>query len=88
MLSDTYTIDGYQYLYLYHIKSKKFVPLGKFSDTTPERESGPYSHYRVDLHPRISRDGRKVSIDASMEGFGRQIYLLDIGYIVDNPPVE
>ena len=42
--------------------------------------------YRIDLHPRFTPDGRTVSIDSSHEGVGRQIYLLDIGHILDNPP--
>ena len=34
--------------------------------------------HRVDLHPRLSRSGRLVSIDASHEGLGRQMYVIDI----------
>ncbi len=65
---------------MYHIPTKQFVPLAKLKSTAPT------NIYRVDLHPRLSRDGRRVSIDATHEGLGRQMYLLDIGPILDNPP--
>ena len=42
--------------------------------------------YRVDTHPRLSRNGRLVSIDAFHEGLGRQMYVIDISHLVDNPP--
>jgi hypothetical protein len=80
IISDTYAIDGYQYLFLYHIPTKQFVPLAKLKSTAPD------NIYRVDLHPRLSRSGRIVSIDATHEGLGRQMYMMDIGYILDNPP--
>lgn len=87
ILTDTYNIDGYIYLYMYHIPSKKLVPLSKL-----EYKLGgflfPYNPgiFRVDLHPRFTPDGKKVCIDSSHEGFGRQIYLIDISEILNNPP--
>jgi hypothetical protein len=80
IISDTYVIDGYQYLFLYHRPGKLFVPLAKLKSTAAD------GIYRVDLHPRFSRDGRLVSIDATHEGLGRQMYMIDIGGILDNPP--
>jgi hypothetical protein len=80
IISDTYAIDGYQYLFLYHIPTKQFVPLAKLKSTAPT------NIYRVDLHPRLSRDGRVVCIDATHEDLGRQMYVMDIGYILDQPP--
>ena len=82
ILSDTYSIEGFQYLFMYHRPTERFVPLGKLRSNAGE------GIHRVDLHPRFSRDGRKVSIDATHEDLGRQMYLIDIGHIVDNPPKE
>ena len=80
ILSDTYSIDGFQYLFMYHRPTKLFVPLAKLKSTAEE------GLHRVDLHPRFSRDGRTVSIDATHEGLGRQMYILDVSHIVDKPP--
>jgi hypothetical protein len=80
IISDTYDIKGFQYLFMYHRPTKLFVPLAKLRNTAPE------GIHRVDLHPRLSRDGRIVSIDSSSEGLGRQMYIMNIGYILDNPP--
>jgi hypothetical protein len=80
ILSDTYSINGFQYLFLYHRPTKVFVPLAKLKSTAGE------GIHCVDLHPRLSRNGKMVSIDATHEGLGRQMYIVEIGYIVDNPP--
>ncbi len=82
IISDTYAVDGYQHLFLYHVPTKRFMPLAKLKSTAPT------NIYRVDLHPRLSRDGRTISIDATHEGLGRQMYLLDISPILDHPPVS
>lgn len=81
ILGDTYVLNGVQHLFIYHKPSKLFVPLARLKAT--EADDGIF---RVDLHARSSRDGRTVSIDATHEGLGRQLYLVDIGYILDNPP--
>jgi hypothetical protein len=84
IISDTYAIHGFQYLFLYHRPSKLFVPLAKLKcDRRMDIGDGDY---RVDTHPRLSRNGRLVSIDASHERLGRQMYVIDIGHILDNPP--
>ena len=80
IISDTYSLNGVQYLFLYHVPTKRFVPLAKLKSTAGE------GIHRVDLHPRVSRDGRIVSIDSTYEGLGRQMYVMDIGHITDNPP--
>ena len=80
ILGDTYPLNGYQHLFLFHRPTKRFVPLARLKD----RAKGGI--HRIDLHARASRNGRIVSIDASHEGLGRQMYVVDIGHILDNPP--
>jgi hypothetical protein len=87
IISDTYVLAGFQYLFLYHRPTKQFIPLAKLQSTA-ERAANFTGEYRVDLHPRFSRDGRKVCIDSTYEGLGRQMYLVDIGYILDHPPTR
>ncbi len=86
ILSDTYVLAGYQYLFLFHVPSRLFVPLARLKSTADDVICD--GSCRVDLHPRLSRDGRKVSIDATHEGLGRQMYVLDIGHILDHPPAR
>ena len=81
IISDTYSIDGFQHLFMYHIPTKLFVPLAKLKSTAPKE-----GIHRVDLHPRFSRDGRIICIDSTYEGLGRQMYVMDISQILDNPP--
>lgn len=80
IISDTYAVKGWQYLFLYHKPTQRFVPLAKLKLTAKG------GIHRVDLHPRLSRDARKVCIDATHEGLGRQMYILDLGPILDHPP--
>jgi len=85
IISDTYVLAGYQYLFLFHRPSGRFIPLAKLRSTA-EHAANFSGEYRVDLHPRFSRDGRVVCIDSTCEGLGRQMYLIDIGYVLDHPP--
>lgn len=41
-----------------------------------------FNEWRVDLHPRFSRDGRLVTVDSPYTGQGRQLHLIDISQIV------
>jgi hypothetical protein len=84
IISDTYPIDHYQYLFLFHRPTKQFVPLARLKSTADWSVGDGMC--RVDLHPRFTRDGRLVCIDSTHESLGRQMYVLDIGYILDHPP--
>lgn len=77
---DTYPIQGYQHVVLFHRPSRLFIPLARLRYTAAEED------YRVDIHARGSRDGRTVCIDATHNGLGRQMYLIPIGHILDDPP--
>ncbi len=65
-----------QNVYLYHVPTDRVVPLGHF--LLPKEYAG---EWRCDTHPRLSRDGRSVTIDSPHQG-GRQIYLIDLREIV------
>jgi len=75
ILNDTYPKgpNRLQTPHLYHIKSGRRIDLGHFP--LPKSYTG---EWRVDTHPRHSRDGRFVCIDAVKEGEGRQLCLIDI----------
>jgi len=79
ILNDTYPQgkERMQTPHLYHVKSGRRVDLGRFH--LPKAYSG---EWRVDTHPRFSRDGRLVCIDAPHENEGRQLHLIDISSIV------
>jgi len=87
ILTDASDGDGHIYLYLFHLPTRKIVPLAKL-----ETQLGGYIYrtglgaMRCDLHPRFSHDGRMISFDSTHEGVGRHIYVMDISSIIDNPP--
>lgn len=75
ILNDTYPkgAERMQTPHLYHVQSGRRIDLGHFH--LPKIYTG---EWRVDTHPRLSRDGRFVCIDAVREGEGRQLCLIDI----------
>lgn len=79
ILNDTYPKgpDRQQTPHLFHVKSGRRIDLGHFH--LPKAYTG---EWRVDTHPRLSRDGRFVCIDVVREGEGRQLCLIDISKLV------
>lgn len=70
------------------LPTKKCTPLSKLETHLNRKQIFTNAGYfQIDLHPRYSPDGKIIVIDSSHEGLGRQIYLLDISHIIDNPPV-
>lgn len=73
ILNDTYpNRDRLQTPFLFNLKTERKIELGAFY--LPPEYTG---QWRCDLHPRSSRDGKKVLIDSAHE-YGRQIYLIDL----------
>lgn len=74
IMNDTYPDSNRQVeLYLFNTKTRQKIVLGKiFMDKKYVGE------WRVDLHPRQSRDGNKIFIDCAVGESGRQILMLDI----------
>jgi len=75
ILNDTYPkgVRRVQTPHLYHIATNKRIDLGEFH--SPREYTG---EWRVDNHPRSSRDERWVCIDAPDGANGRQLHLIDI----------
>ena len=75
VLNDTYPQGEkrQQQVYLYHIPTDTRLPLGDFY--LPSEYKG---EWRVDTHPRASRDGRQVVIDCPLGDAGRQLLLLEV----------
>jgi hypothetical protein len=78
--------DGYpdlrsrQPLYLWDTVKGQGYEIGRYP--TPRGLDGAI---RVDLHPRFSRDGRKVCIDSAMDG-RRRMYVVDVAALVAPGP--
>lgn len=80
ILCDTYPQgkDRLQSPYLFHVASGRRVWLGHFH--LPKEYTG---EWRCDTHPRFSPDGRQVCIDSPHTGQGRQLFVIDVGRIVN-----
>jgi len=78
ILNDTYPKGDLriQTPHLYHIKTNRRIDLGEFPLHPAYK-----GEWRVDNHPRISRDERWVCIDSPHGGNGRQLHLIDISGI-------
>ncbi len=79
IVTDTYPQGSKreQILYLFHIPTHRFIPLARL--VSPNVYKG---HWRCDLHPSLSRDGKKVFIQSPHAGNGRQIYMVDMAEII------
>lgn len=77
LLSDTYPKgpQRFQTPHLFHIEKNHRIDLGNFPSPLPYK-----GEWRVDTHPRLSRDERWVCIDSPHAGQGRQLYLIDISW--------
>ena len=78
ILTDTYPDpkDHKRTLILYHVESMTRFDIGRFY--SPPELAG---EIRCDLHPRWSRDGRKICFDSVHEG-ARRMYAMDVSEIV------
>jgi hypothetical protein len=78
ILNDEYpNKDRVQQVYLYHVPTKKRIPIGDFY--LDQKYKG---EWRVDTHPRSSPDGTKVVIDCPNGAQGRQLVIMDIKDII------
>ena len=78
VLTDTYPDnERMRTLILYRIADNKRIDIGKFFSPRELAEE-----IRCDLHPRWSRDGKKICIDSTHQG-NRQIYVLDVSQIIE-----
>jgi hypothetical protein len=76
-ISDTYPDrERIRRLMLYNPAEKRLLVIGKYREP-PEFQG----EWRVDLHGRWSRDGRRICFDAAHEG-QRQLYVTDVADIV------
>ena len=66
------------HLYLFHAATGGVLPVANVY--LPPEFAG---EWRVDTHPRCSPDGRYLCIDGAFEGFGRQMYLFDVGALTE-----
>lgn len=78
LLNDTYPkgASRNQTPHLYDIARNRRIDLGDFP--SPPEYKG---EWRVDTHPRLSRDERWICIDSPHTGYGRQLHLIDISQI-------
>ncbi len=87
IVGDTYAdANRYQHLYLFDTQSKQMIPLGSFKSPLEycgtKRENCCDDEWRCDLHPRISPNGKFITIDSPHKENGRQIYLVDVHNLI------
>jgi hypothetical protein len=86
ILSDSYPdAEDHQHVVLYDVRRQERINIGAFPLPRPYNHKymqEPSKECRCDLHPRVSRDGRSVVIDAPHVD-GRQLHLIDVSAIVN-----
>lgn len=85
IVADSYPdASDLQHVVLYNVKRGERYHIGSFPEPREYNHKyiqDPSRQCRCDLHPRFSRDGRKLVIDAPHAG-GRQLHLLDVSKIL------
>ena len=77
ILNDSYPDeDRNSHVMLYDTVKKNVIPVADFF--MPPEYKG---EWRCDLHPRSSRNGKYVAVDAPHEDSGRQLHLIDISAV-------
>lgn len=83
VLNDTYRDkDKLQHPHLFDTQTQRRIPLGAFKLPDEYVTGSTFMEWRVDLHPRFSRDGKLVTIDSPYAGQGRQLHLIDISGLI------
>lgn len=80
ILTDTYPDKNNMHqLLLYNIAENKLIELAQIYRPKPADDE-----WRCDLHPRWSRDGNKIAIDAMYLDGKRQVHMLDLSEFTAN----
>ncbi len=83
VLNDTYRDKNkIQHPHLFDTQTGRRVELGEMLLPDDYLTGNRFKEWRVDLHPRSSRDGKLVTLDSPYTGQGRQLHLIDISGIV------
>lgn len=84
ILNDTYRDKNkIQHPHVFDTKTRRRYELGEMLLPDPYVTGSRFNEWRVDLHPRFSRDGKLVTIDSPYTGQGRQLHLIDISEILE-----
>ncbi|CAN5305491.1 hypothetical protein BH23BAC1_BH23BAC1_23970 [soil metagenome] len=79
LVNDTYPDESrYQHLYLFNVETNEKIPLSDLY-LAPEYKG----EWRVDTHPRFSRDGKFIVVDGQDKNEGRQLFLMEIDHLID-----
>ena len=83
ILNDTYRDrNKIMHPHLFDTQTGRRVELGEMLLPDVYVTGSRFHEWRVDTHPRFSRDGKLVTIDSPYTGEGRQLHLIDISGIV------